>query len=174
MSQFPEYRPLAFLRWRYATWISIVGIALVFALNVLSDAGSSILLLLLIVAAGVIIVVWRREISLWLVIQAVGVAVIAFFAGLPMMKNGFVRESFGYQFTILAVPMYVAGGLLLGHTSLGKIQLLGKQYLPALRSFLWGCLLFLPLGLVNAASGSPEGSNFTWVSAWWMPFSLPW
>jgi hypothetical protein len=90
------------------------------------------------------------------------------------MKNGFVSEGFGYQFTILAVPMYIAGGLLLGHTNLGGIQLLAKQYIPAMRSFLWGCLLFLPLGLVNAASGSPQGANFTWVSAWWMPFSLPW
>ena len=174
MSQLPEIRPLGFLRWRYASWISVVGIALVFALTVLSDAGSSILLLLLLVAAGIIIVAWRREISLRLVLQGVAVAIAAFFAGLPMMKNGFVSESFGYQFTILAVPMYVAGGLLLGHTRLGGIQLLAKKYLSAMRSFLWGCLLFLPLGLVNAASGSPAGSSFTWVREWWMPFSLPW
>jgi hypothetical protein len=57
---------------------------------------------------------------------------------------------------------------------LGGLQLLTKQYLPALHSFLLGCLLFIPLGLANAASGSTAGSDFTWVKAGWMPLSLPW
>jgi hypothetical protein len=47
------------------------------------------------------------------------------------------------------------------------------RYGKALGSFLWGCLLFVPLGLINAASGSP-GTGITWVTHPWMPFSLPW
>jgi hypothetical protein len=40
-------------------------------------------------------------------------------------------------------------------------------------SFLWGCLLFIPLGLTNAAAGSP-GPGMTWVTRWWIPLSQPW
>jgi len=174
VSQIQDLRPVAFPRWKYTPWISVLVTVLVLLMVVISVDGVSLLMLLMIVAAGTIIVVWRGEITLRQVIQGILVAMLAFFAGLPMMKNGFVNESFGYLFTILAVPMYIAGGLLLGHTRLGGLQLLTKQYLPALRSFLLGCLLFVPPGLANAASGSTAGSDFTWVKAGWMPLSLPW
>jgi hypothetical protein len=36
-----------------------------------------------------------------------------------------------------------------------------------------GCLMFVPFGLFNAASGSP-GTGITWVTHWWMPLSTPW
>jgi hypothetical protein len=148
-------------------------ISLMLALIVIFDFGFPIMTLLMLVAMSGIIVAWRREIRLRLVVQGVGVAVIAFLAGLPLQENGFINKTGFYQFAILTPLMYVGGGLLFGRTGLGGIQLLAKQYLPALRSFLWGCLLFVPLGLANAASGAPQGSNFTWVSEWWMPFSLP-
>jgi len=173
ISQLPEIRPLAFPRWRYAAWLPVLGIALMLALTAFSDGGTDILMLLMIVTTVWIIIAWRREIGLRSVIQGVVVAAIAYSAGLPMLKNGVISETALYLFTLFAVPMYIAGGLLLGHTGLGGIRLLAKQYLPALRSFLWGCLLFVPLALANAASGSPPGSDFTWVSEWWMPFSLP-
>ncbi len=173
ISQLPELRPLAFPRWRYGPWIPVLGIALMLALTAIFDDGADILMLLMIVATVWIIVAWRREIGLRSVIQGVMVAAIALAAGLPMIKNGFIGETALYFLSILAAPMYIAGGLLINRTSLGGIQLLAKRYLPALRSFLWGCLLFVPLGLANAAGGSP-GSNVTWVSEWWMPFSLPW
>jgi hypothetical protein len=69
--------------------------------------------------------------------------------------------------------MFVAGGLLVKRTGLGGSQLHSGQYAAALRSFLWGCLLFVPLGLFNAASGSP-GPGMTWVTHWWIPLSQPW
>jgi hypothetical protein len=69
--------------------------------------------------------------------------------------------------------MYIAGGLLFERTRLGGTQLLAKRYHQAVQSFFSGCLLFVPLGLINAADGSP-GTNITWVSEWWMPLSLPW
>ncbi len=174
VSQLPELHPLAFPRWRYAPWIPVLGVTLMFALTALSDQGFPILNLLMLVAMVWIIVAWRREISLRLVIQGVALAVISFIAGLPLRESGFISRAGFFQYTILTPPMYVAGGLLLGRTGLGGIQLLAKKHLPALRSFLWGCLLFVPIGLANAAGGSPAGSSFTWVSEWWMPFSLPW
>jgi hypothetical protein len=173
VNQLPEIRPQVLPRWRYGPWIPTLGIAWLFATIAVSDYGSPLLLLLLLVASVWMIAAWRREISLRLVIQGVVIAVLAFAAGMPMLKNGFVSQTAGYL-SILAAPMYVAGGLLFRHTSLGGMQLLAKQYLPALRSFLWGCLLFVPHGLANAAGGSLRGSSFAWVSEWWMPFSLPW
>jgi Type II CAAX prenyl endopeptidase Rce1-like len=173
-SQLPEIRPYAFRRWRSGVWIPVLVIALIFTLTAFSDYGVLILDLLMLLAAIWIIVAWRREISLRLTIQGVGIAAIAFFAGRPLQESGLVSVTGYYQFTVLTPFMYVAGGLLFGHTKLGGIQLLAKQYLPALRSFLWGCLLFIPLGLANAASRAPVGVNLPRVSEWWMPFTLPW
>ena len=172
-SQLPELQPLAFPRWRYGAWIPVLGIALLLALTAISDDGAYILMILMMVATVWIIVAWRREIGLRSVIQGVVVAAIAYAAGLPLMKSGFISAVALYFLSGLTAPMYIAGGLLVDRTGLGGIQLLAKRYLPALRSFLWGCLLFVPLGLSNAAGGSP-GSNITWVSEWWMPFWLPW
>jgi hypothetical protein len=174
VNQLPELSPQVLPRRRYGAWIPVLGILLMFTLTALSDDGVAILLLLMLVAMVWIIVAWRREISLRLIIQGIGVAAIAFFAGRPFQESGFVNKTGFYQFTLFTPTLYIAGGLLFGRTGLGGIQLLAKQYLPALRSFLWGCLLFVPLGLTNAADGAPVGSTFTWVSEWWMPFSLPW
>lgn len=160
-NQLPVIQPIIFPRWKNAPWVPVLVTALLLLMTAISDDGISLLMLLMVVAAGIIIVFWRKEITLGLVILSLLVAVLAYFAGLPMMKNGFVNEGFGYLFTIFAMPVYLAGGLLLGHTRLGGIQLLAKQYLPALRSFLIGCLFFVPLGLANAANGSPAGSEFT-------------
>jgi hypothetical protein len=69
--------------------------------------------------------------------------------------------------------MVIAGGLLIKRTGLSSVQLFAGDYGKALKGFLWGCLFFVPLGLINAASGSPEG-DFQWLTHWWMPISLPW
>jgi hypothetical protein len=172
-SQLPEIHPRAFQKRKILAWIPVLGTAVMFGLNVLSNEGFNMLQLLMLVALLPIFILWRREVRLRSIIQGIGVAAIALVAGLPMIKNGVVSEA-GYLYTLFTVPLYVAGGLLYGHTGLGGIQLLSKKYLPALRSFLWGCVLFVPLGLVNAAGGSAPGSDFTWVSEMWMPFSLPW
>ncbi len=172
ISQLPELRSLAFPRWRYGPWIPVLGIALMLVLTAISDDGADLLMLLMIMATAWIIVAWRLEISLRSVIQGVVVAAIAYAAGRPLMNNGFINEVALYLLSGLTAPMYIAGGVLFDRTGLGGIQLLAKRYLPALRSFLWGCLLFVPLGLSNAAVGSPS-SNITWVNKWWMPFWLP-
>jgi hypothetical protein len=173
INQLTELRPLLFPHWRYGPWIPVMGIALMLALTAASDDGVSILLLLLIVATVWILLVWRREIRLRAVVQGLAVALIAYLGGLPFLNNGFVGETTFYGLLILVPPMYIAGGLLFDRTGLGGIQLLALRYRGTLQSVLWGCLLFVPLGLINAADGSP-GSNITWVTEWWMPFSLPW
>ena len=171
--QLPKLRQFVFPRWRYGPWIPVLGIALLLALTAISDDGVDILMLLMIVATVWALLVWRREIKLRSVIQGFALALIAYLGGLPFLNNGFVGEITFYGLLILVAPMYIAGGLLFNRTGLGGIQLWAKRYRHVLRSFLLGCLLFVPLGLFNAAGGSP-GSNITWVSEWWMPFSLPW
>ena len=59
------------------------------------------------------------------------------------------------------------------HGLVSGSQLCTGRYKKAVASLLWGCLLFIPLGLTNAAAGSP-GPRMTWVTRWWIPLSLPW
>ena len=67
----------------------------------------------------------------------------------------------------------MAGGLLFERTRLGGSRLQSAEYPRALRSLLWGMVLFAPLGLLNAADGSP-GGDVGWVTEAWMPVTLPW
>jgi hypothetical protein len=173
ISQLPELRPFVFPHWRYGPWIPVLGLTLLLALIAISDDGVGVLMLLMIIPTLWILLVWRREIQLRSVIQGLALALIAYFAGLPMLNSGMVGETVFYLLLILVLPMYIAGGLLVNRTRLGGVQLLAKRYRQVLQSLFWGCLLFVPLGLFNAASGSP-GSNITWVDEWWMPFSVPW
>jgi hypothetical protein len=170
VNRMPELTPP---RWRYGAWVSVVGVALMFVLTVATDEGVAVLSLLLMVATGPILLAWRREIRLRAVVQGLVVALIAYLAGLPMANNGFIDKTALYLLPGFSLPMYVAGGLLCQRTRLGGIQLLAGRYGEALKSVLWGGLLFVPLGLTNAAGGSP-GSQIGWVTEWWMPFWLPW
>lgn len=172
ISELPEIRIGFFERWRYVSWIPVLSIVLLLALTALSDDDSGLLMFLMIVATLWILLVWRRQIRFRSVMQGLALALIAYLAGFPMFKNGYISETALYLLTILVPAMYVAGGLLVDRTHLGGVQLLAKRYLKALLSFFWGCLLFVPLGLINAAGGAP-GPNITWVSEWWMTFTLP-
>jgi hypothetical protein len=144
-----------------------------FALTAVSDDGVDILMLVLIAATVWILLAWRREIRLRAVVQGLAVALMAYLAGLPAANNGLLGETALILLPGLSAPMYVAGGLLFDRTRLGGIQLRARRYGEVLGGVLWGSLLFVPLGLINAADGSP-GTDITWVTEWWMPFSLPW
>jgi hypothetical protein len=172
-SVLPEIRPFVFPGRSSRACIPVWGITLILALAILSGAFQSVMLLSLLLASIWIIVAWRRQINLRSVVQGIALAAVALAACLPLLKNGLISQRAGYLLTPLTALVYIAGGLLFKRTGLGGAQLLAKQYFPALRSFLRGCLLFLPLGLSNAAAGSP-GSGFTWVREWWMPLWLPW
>jgi len=172
-NRLPELRPFLLPRWKYGRWIPVLGIAMMLAMTAASDDGMDILMLLLIVATVWILLVWRREIHLRIVIQGVVVALVGYLGGLPFLNNGFIGATTFYGLLALVPPMYIAGGLLFNRTDLGVIQLAAGRHAKVLQSFLWGCLLFVPLGLINAADGSP-GSDIIWVTEWWMPLSLPW
>ena len=148
ISQLPQLRAQVLPRWRYGIWIPVLVIAILFALAVLSsDGGLGLLMLLMIVATVCILLAWRREIRFRSVIQGLILALIAYPAGLPMLNNGFFSETMFYLLLILVPPMYIAGGLLVGRTRLGGVQLLAKRYLKALLSFIrvaccsfhWAC-----------------------------------
>lgn len=172
IARLPEIRPFVLARWRYGKFIPVLGIILMLVLAVISDDGVGIMMLLLIVATVWIIIAWRRKVRLGMVVQGFAAAIIAYLAGLPALSNGLIGEIAFYGLLILVPPMYIAGGLLASHTGLSGIQLIAGRYAKVLQSFLWGCLLFVPLGLFNAAEGSP-GTDITWVTEWWMPVSLP-
>jgi hypothetical protein len=129
-------------------------------------------MILTIVATIWILIAWRRQIRLRSVIQGLGLSLIIYFPALTMFKNDAISEVIFNFFLVFVPPMYVAGRLLVDHTNLGDVQLLAKRYRKALESFFWGCLLFIPLGLADAAAGAPDVTS-TWVNEWWMPFVTP-
>ena len=173
VTQLPEIRPQVLPRWKLGAWIPVLIIALQFVLTLVSGGGVYILMLLMMVATVTILLAWRKEIRLRSVVQGLAVALFAYLAGLQMANNGFISDFYLGLYPTLSFPMYVAGGLLYERTRLGGIQLLTGQYGKAVKSVLWGSLLFVPLGLINAAGGSP-GPGITWVTKWWQPLWLPW
>jgi hypothetical protein len=131
-----------------------------------------ILMPLLMLATIWILIIWRREIGFPAVLLGLAVTAIAFLGGLPWIQNQYFGIEIFIVLLAFVMPMFVAGGLLSKHTDLPGSQLYNGRYKKAVASFLWGCLLFVPLGLTNAAAGSP-GSYMTWVDRWWIPLSQP-
>jgi hypothetical protein len=169
VEQLPELNPLVLPKRRIGKWIPVIMIALLFWSEF---AGQGILLPLLMLASIWILIVWRREIGFVPTLLGLAVATIALLGGLPMYRNYMLGKEIYFVLLVFVPPMFVAGGLLYQYTGLGGSQLFKGQYSKALRSFLSGCLLFVPFGLLNAATQSP-GTSMTWVNHWWMPFSLP-
>jgi len=134
--------------------------------------GQGILLPLLLLATIWILVLWRREISLSGALLALAMTAIAFLGGFPFYQNGYIGAVPFVLVLAFAALMFIAGNLLSKRAGLLGSQLYSGQPGKAFLSFLWGCLLFIPLGLSNAAAGSP-GSWMTWVNRWWIPLSQP-
>jgi hypothetical protein len=135
-------------------------------------SGQGIVSLLLMPATIWILIVWRREIGLPTILLGLAVATVAFLGGLPFYQNQSIGKVDFIALLVFVMPMFVAGGLLSKRTGLRGSQLYAGRYRKAVVSFLWGCLLFIPLGLTNAAAGSP-GPWMTWVTRWWIPLSQP-
>lgn len=170
MKTLPEVRSPIFPERQFGRIIPAVILALVFVLHFFFDLG--ILLLMSFVAIIWIILAWWRKIGVRLVITGFLLAAIAFAGGYLYFKHGFISSTIFFLLLGLSPLMVIAGGLLINRTGLNNFALLSGSYGRALKSFLWGCLLFVPLGLTNAAGGSP-GGHLNWLSSWWMPFSLP-
>jgi hypothetical protein len=154
-------------------WIPAAGLAGLLALAALSDDGVDVTMLLMIVATGWVLLVWWREIRWRTIAHATAVAAIAYFAGRAMVAHGFIGASTVAMLSFIAAPMYVAGALLSHHARIGGVAIESAGYAAGLRSLLWGVVLFVPLGLANAADGSP-GADISWVTEWWLPAWLPW
>ena len=170
VKQLPHLDPLLLPQRRIGKLVPVIVIALVFVAE-LFDQG--ILLPLLMIASICILIVWHREVYLRSILLGLAVTKIAFFSGLPFYKNQYFSELYFIILIIFFIPLFVGGGLLGKRTALVGSQLYAGRYRQALVSFLWGCLLFIPLGLTNAAAGAP-GPRMTWVTRWWIPLSLPW
>lgn len=171
VQQLPDVHPLMMPRRRLGRLIPVAGLLLLLMVA-FTDGGLGILLLVLMASTVWILVAWRREVRLRRAVLGLSVAAIALLGGLPIWKNHLLGESAFWVLLVFVAPMFVAGGLITSRTGLGGSQLYSGRYIRALKGFLVGCLLFVPLGLMNAASGSP-GTGITWVTRWWMPFSLP-
>jgi len=150
--------------------LAAAAAALLFCLTGLGDAG--LFLLGVAVSVVAVLVVWRRQVTWRAAAFGVGVSALAFLAGgIPFWRHGFVQKPI-LVFMLAAVPpMFVAGGLLVARTGLGAIRLLDGRYGIALRSFIWGAVLFIPFGLSNAAGSVRPGLD--WVNRWWQPLTLP-
>ena len=137
------------------------------------EDGVDLVMLLLIAASVWIPIACRREVRRRQVLLGLALGCAALLAILPAWRNGFVSNVAAVLLPACVPLMFVSGGILLRRTHLGESQLVAGRNGKALRGLLLGCLMFVPLGLVNAVSGSP-GSGLTWVDSWWMPISLPW
>ena len=165
-----DWPPARSAWWHYAGAAVVLGIVLLFGLT---GSGLPVLMLLLVVASFVLLVVWRRRVTARTVVLGLAASAVAFLAGgMAFWRFGFVAKPMLVFMLIFIPPMFVAGGLLVARTGLGAVRLIEGRYGAAVRSFLRGCLLFVPLGLTNAAATSPN-AMLAWVNRWWHPLSLP-
>ena len=169
VKQLSDLSPVFLPKLRIGKLIPVIVIAL---LLVAEFSGQGIVSLLLMPATIWILIVWRREIGLPTILLGLAVATVAFLGGLPFYQNQSIGKVVFIGLLVFVMPMFVAGGLLSKRTGLRGSQLYAGRYRKAVVSFLWGCLLFIPLGLTNAAAGSP-GPWMTWVTRWWIPLSQP-
>ena len=169
LRQMPDLSPILLPELRIGKAIPAVAIALLLVAECL---GQGLLLPLLMLATIWVLIAWRREISLAPILLGLTLALIAFLGGLPFYQNQSIGKVGFIGLLAFVMPMFVAGSLLHSRTGLGGSQLYAGRYRKAMVSFLWGCLLFIPLGLTNAAAGSPS-MLMTWVTRWWIPLSQP-
>lgn len=169
VEKLPEIRPHLLPKRRAGKLIPVIVIAFLFV-SEFFDQG--ILMPILMLATIWILIVWRHEIRFHTALLGIAVTMIAFFAGLPFYLNQVFGKIVFFAFLGFVPPMFVAGNLLSQRTGLGGSPLYAGRFRKAVVSFLWGCVLFIPLGLTNAAAGSP-GPGMTWVTRWWIPLSQP-
>jgi hypothetical protein len=172
LKDLPEIEPLL-LRRRPAVgrWVPVVGVALALVLAALGQGGALFVVLLLPIPIVWTLVARRREIRLRPVLSALALTALAFLGGLPFLNHGLISEAAFIVLLAFLPTTFVAGGLLSQRTDLGGSPLYAGQYKKALVSFLWGCLIFAPLGLINA-TGDAHATGITWLNRAWKPFTL--
>jgi hypothetical protein len=171
-NQLPEGRVPVKLLSKIGAWLAVLGVAIFFLLTFFSANDVGPLILFSLIAFVPILLAWGKDLSFRLVLQGFAVAIIAYLAGSVRVKLGILRESLNMILSAFTVPFYITGGLLLKRTGLGGLQLLNRGIVPAIKSVCVGCLLFVPLGLINVL-GDPI-VDLSVIREWWMPFYLPW
>ena len=171
-NQLPEGRVPVTLRSKIGAWLTVLGVAIFFLLSFFSADDIGLLILFSLIAFVPILLAWGRDLSLRLVLQGFAVAIIAYLAGSMWVNLGVLKESWNMILSAFTVPFYITGGLLLKRTGLGGLHLLNRGIGLAVKSVCVGCLLFVPLGLINAL-GDPS-VDLPVVREWWMPLLLPW
>lgn len=121
-----------------------------------------------------IIFKWHRRLRARLIVLGLAAGLIAGAAQVVQIADsGDPFDVFWAVLQTMAVPpLFIGGGLLLAHTGIGRNRLLEGKYLVASLSFLSGCLLYLPLALVNTVGGAHAG--YTWMNALWKPLAFSW
>lgn len=171
LNELPDISPQILPRLKIGKFIPAILIAILF-LGEVSGQLEGLVELLILISTILILIIWRREIHLHSVLLGTLVTLMAFLGGFIWFQNQFFTIEIFTIFLIFVMPIFLAGGLLNKRTGLDGSQLFRGQYKKAALSFLYGCMLFIPLGLANAAAGSP-GPWMTWVTRWWMPLSMP-
>lgn len=172
LSRLAPLQPPLFPRWWFGRWISAAVPALLFAAAAAADVGLAVYIVAAMGAAPLILIGWFRRIRLRAIVQGLALSLIIYYPAWMMFRNGRIIEEL-FSFFLYFVPlMYAAGCLLAKHTGLGEVQLLAIRYRRSAASFFWGCLLFVPLGLADAAAEAPAAAG-GWVDQWWLPLVLP-
>jgi hypothetical protein len=172
VTELPEAGPAWVRRSRFGQFLSAATLALLLTMVLLSDDGFDILLLSLMAASIWIVIAWRREVRLRRVVTGVALSVVAILSALPFRGKDLISDTGIVLLAAFVLPMFVAGGLLIDRSGFSASQLHAGRFRASAMSFLKGCALFVPLGLINAADDGP-GEGFPWVTEGWMPLSLP-
>jgi len=167
LARLPEVQPILLRGSVVGRWIPVILIAFLFYDKL---KGNDNLSPIMMVASIWILVAWRKEIRLKIVALGIGLALIALLAGLQFLLNYYVSLQAYIGLPVFVPLMFTASGILLTRTGLGGSQLLLGKYLESVKSFFIGCLLFIPLGLFNAAGGS---MRVHWITKTWIPIIQP-
>jgi hypothetical protein len=138
------------------------AILVIFVVGANSSPWIALSLVLSLVGLGYAIV-WRREITLPLVILAFAAGLVC--VGLGVASDNTGPLSFAYYLSVaLAI---LGGGVMVRRTGLTSVLVADGKWLAALAAFGLGCVLALPSSFLNLASGIQNGD--TWVDQAWEP-----
>jgi hypothetical protein len=127
------------------------------------------------IAALFILLVWRRRISLRIVLFAAAAGLLTAISGwgLTCLRGSAAGPS-QWNEIVLRGGVFVtiwsaAGALLLEQSGLTCVRALKGDYSCAIRSFAWGCVLALPAALFPLLDGPQRGDTDV-IKQWWQPF----
>lgn len=149
VDEIPDFDPIMKLFKSYWAMLGLIiivtGLVLALALLVFHDGWWAVIISLL--PAIVILVVLRRHFGRSTVISG-----IITFVALILVDSLLEPEmQSGMLLALIIAPQAMAGMLLLNHTRLTHSSLLDGDFLKALQSFGWGCLLAVPPSMLNIA-----------------------